>query len=170
MDEAVVVFKILFARPDVSPGRNLFSAVGNKWKRDKRRAVTPGTYGSDVCIFPDRASRVRRRRIYVSPCVVSRTRARIFHFDINRAVESNAAFGENAVRLIIFVALQVDIERGVLAHGHVAVARTDVVRLHVNCVNRTVIFCHFAVNFYGDGATFVKRQIAVVFRTAFAFH
>ena len=168
MDEAVVVFKILFACQHLCPGRNLFSAVGKKWKRGQRRARTSGAYGSDRCIFSNQAGCVRRRRIYVSPCVVSRTRARIFHFDINRAVESNAAFGENAVRLIIFVALQVDIERGVLAHGHVA--RTDVVRLHVNCVNRTVFCCHFAVNFYGDGATFVKRQIAVVFRTAFAFH
>ena len=59
-------------------------------------------------------------RKYVFPRVVSRTRARIFHFDINRAVENNFAFGENAVGLTGAVTLQVDIERGVLAHGHVA--------------------------------------------------
>ena len=168
MDEAVVVFKILFACQHLCPGRNHFSAVGNKWKRGQRRARTSGAYGSDFCIRSDRAGCVRSIRKYVFPRVASRTRARIFHFDINRAVESNVAFGENAVGLTVAVTFQVDIERGVLAHGHVA--RIDVVRHHVNCVNRTVFFCHFAVNFYGDGATFVKRQIAVVFRTAFAFH
>ncbi len=69
---------------------------------------------------------------------------------------------------MIFVALQVDIERGVF--GDCYVSRTDVVRLHVNCVNRTVLFRNFAVHLYGDGATFVKRQIAVVMRTCVAVH
>ena len=58
VDEAVVVFKILFVRHDVSPGRNLLSAVGNKGKRGKRRAVSTRANGSDFCIRSYRATAI----------------------------------------------------------------------------------------------------------------
>lgn len=89
-------------------------------------------------------------------------------FDIDRAVENNASFGINTVSLIRFVTLQVDIERGVLGDGHVS--RIGSIITNIDCVNQTVFFRNFAAHFYGDGATFVKRQIAVVMRTCVAVH